>query len=145
MEFFGVLFRHGQALALFGDNVQNDGFVRAFAILQVAFECGNVVAVDWPDIHHSDIFEHCRRQDKTLYALVDFFVNFDGGIAENFFEKLVGVGIEFAVIGVCENVVEVFRHRADVFGYRHFIVVQHDYHLFGGCRNVVECFERDAV
>ena len=79
------------ALALFGDDMQENWFAKLFSLSKCALHGGNIVAINGADIFQSEIFKHTLWGDDIFDALLHSMKGLVNRIAdhrslgENFF------------------------------------------------------------
>ena len=104
-----------------------------------------VVPVYRAEVHETEVFKKRRRENEALGVARDFLGELGGRLPEEVFDKGVHVGVQPVVARVRYDLVQVFCDGAHVFCYRHFVIVQHDYHPLGRGRDVVERLESHPV
>ena len=92
------------SLALFGDDMQQNGFAKFFSLSKRALHGSDIMAIDRTDILQTEIFKHSLWGDNIFNALlhsVKSFVDraaYDRSLCENFFAP-----IEEAFVATCHT------------------------------------------
>jgi hypothetical protein len=146
VEFFGGLDGGGQAAALLGEDVQQDGLVAGLGELEVVGELVEVVAVDGADVAQAEFFEEGGLHEEVLGLALPLHVHAVHVVPTGQTgEEALQVAVDLVVGGVGGEAVEVVGDGADVAGDGPLVVVEDDDEALGGGHDVVEGLEGDAA
>ena len=122
--------------------MEKHGFIILLRHLKRLAELLDIVPVDGSDIVKSEIFE----PRIGIYNALQCALYIKRGIRKlvsdkrNMFQELFCMRFHAVIFGFCSDDGEITRHRADIFGDRHLVVVEHDYEPVVRSAGVVERF-----
>ena len=117
------------ALALESIDMEKYGFVILLRHLKRFAELLDIVPVDGSDIVKSEILEPRIGIDNALQCALYIKCGIRKLISDDrdMFQELFGVRFHAVIFGFCSDDGEITRHRADIFGDRHLVIIEHDY------------------
>ena len=129
VKFAGILFRRRKAFPLYGQNVNEQ---RRALLLPVCIKQHgkffDVVPVNRADVLEPHFLKHCGMIQRTpkcrfhrLDACLDGAAHDRRGVQERFY-----IPFCFEITRAGAQLGKILRHRTDVFGNGHFVVVEHD-------------------
>ncbi len=141
-----LLQRHGIALALGRESVDEDGLLRLLGEFEVVLQLLVVVPVDRADVAHAEFLEERGGDEKVLGFLFPLRAEMDEGFAaRNLLQKGLEVVVQTGVDRVGDKLVEVAGDGPDVAGDRPLVVVEDNDETPGGGSHVVERLHGDPA
>ena len=134
------------ALALFRQHVYHNRSVNLFGSLQNIQQTLQIVSVNRSQISKAKLFKNRSRHHQVLYAAFQAAYSLQHITAEfHIFEPALNIIFNFVIGFACTQLVQIFTHRAHVFGNRHFVIVEHNNHIFMQHTGVIQRLKSHAA
>ena len=129
MELLGRTLGKVIALALESIDMEKHGFVILLRHLKRFAELLDIVPVDGSDIVKSEILEPRIGIDNALQCALYIKRGIRKLISDDrdMFQELFGVRFHAVIFRFRSDDGEITCHRADIFGDRHLVIIEHDY------------------
>ena len=116
-------------LALESIDMEKYGFVILLCHLKRFAELLDIVPVNRTDIVKSEILEPRIGIDNALQCALYIKRGIRKLISDDrdMFQELFGVRFHAVIFRLCSDDGKITRHRADIFGDRHLVIIEHDY------------------
>lgn len=145
VEFTGFIEGGLIAAALFGDDVENDGFVALLQVLQALDERGKIVSIDGAVVTKAELLEENIRHEHVFGVALDLVNEFTGLGAGDLFDEAGRSFADAIVGGMSLEGVEILSESADVFVDRPFVIVEDDDAALGGGGDVIKSLQGGAA
>src|SRR5207253_5352621 len=126
-------------------NVQEHRLVLRFQEFKGADQERDVVSIDRSVVAQAQLLEDHAWDNQTFDAFLDLVRELHARLAENPFYEITRFVVQVRISLARLDPVKVIRDRADIFGNRPLVVVQHDDEALGLRLYIVERFVTDPV
>ncbi len=142
VELIGAFLGRLIALALFRQHVYHNRSVNLFGSLQNIQQALQIMTINRSQISKAQLFKNRSRHHQVLYAAFQAADSLQHITAEfHIFEPALNIIFNFVIGFACTQLVQIFTHRAHVFGNRHFVIVEHNNHILMQHTGVIQRFE----
>ena len=134
------------ALAFFRQHVYHNRSVNLLGSLHYIQQALQIMAVNRSQISKAKLFKNRSRHHQVLYAAFQAADSLQHITAEfHIFEPTLNIIFNFVIGFACTQLVQIFTHRAHVFGNRHFVIVEHNNHIFMQHTGVIQRLKSHAA